>query len=296
MSHSLREVCLGYCIFRHPAKTEQRTVFGLGGKPVYLVTQNGLSAAVSKICHSDLTYEISQILAYEKVIESFHLELTVIPMRYGCLFEKEFQAIRLLEKDKGQYESLLEELDGCVEMGIRVLWQEERQYSQRLNIQESGLVESKIDQNFSLAAGLVTEGKESGSSLLSNIDSWPPNPWDEQVFTGAKNNPGRAYLDGIRERYSNEDRALHEQEIIREKICNCLAGLFVRSRKENSLVAGRCLLSFYFLVPRKSVEPFRQAFQHISLNESAKLLLSGPWPPYNFVLSNSLENLDLLRG
>jgi hypothetical protein len=41
------------------------------------------------------------------------------------------------------------------------------------------------------------------------------------------------------------------------------------------------LLSFYFLVPRDAVKHFRQVFLNISQDSAAKLLLSGPWPPYN---------------
>jgi hypothetical protein len=40
-------------------------------------------------------------------------------------------------------------------------------------------------------------------------------------------------------------------------------------------------------VPRASVESFRRAARHLRPKESVKLLLSGPWPPYNFV--DSLE-------
>ena len=36
-------------------------------------------------------------------------------------------------------------------------------------------------------------------------------------------------------------------------------------------------------MPRPAVEPFRQAFRQLTESESARLLLSGPWPPYNFV-------------
>jgi hypothetical protein len=46
------------------------------------------------------------------------------------------------------------------------------------------------------------------------------------------------------------------------------------------------LLSLYFLVPGSAVESFRQAFRHLSATEPARLLLSGPWPPYNFVTNN----------
>jgi hypothetical protein len=36
-------------------------------------------------------------------------------------------------------------------------------------------------------------------------------------------------------------------------------------------------------VPRPAVESFRLAVRQLTERESARLLLSGPWPPYNFV-------------
>jgi hypothetical protein len=43
----------------------------------------------------------------------------------------------------------------------------------------------------------------------------------------------------------------------------------------------------FFLVPRPAVDSFRLAFRQLTKSESARLLLSGPWPPYNFVASES---------
>jgi hypothetical protein len=42
-------------------------------------------------------------------------------------------------------------------------------------------------------------------------------------------------------------------------------------------------------VPRAAVEAFRRAARHLHPKESVKLLLSGPWPPYNFVDSLATE-------
>jgi hypothetical protein len=44
------------------------------------------------------------------------------------------------------------------------------------------------------------------------------------------------------------------------------------------------MLSLYFLVKREEVEKFRQIFQAFASRYSARILLSGPWPPFNFVL------------
>jgi len=45
------------------------------------------------------------------------------------------------------------------------------------------------------------------------------------------------------------------------------------------------LLSMYFLVPRPAQGAFREAARGLSAPGPAAVLLSGPWPPYNFVLA-----------
>lgn len=96
---------------------------------------------------------------------------------------------------------------------------------------------------------------------------------------------GRAYLEARRERYAAQNRAAAGQERLVEAITTRLGGLFTQRRNETfSSYRGR-LASLYFLVPRNQVEAFRQAFRDLRVGDSAKLLLSGPWPPYNFVLT-----------
>ena len=94
---------------------------------------------------------------------------------------------------------------------------------------------------------------------------------------------GAAYLAAKRQRYLGLDRAGLQQRQLVEELCDSLCGSFVRHKVELPSSSRGRLLSLYFLVPRDSVESFRRAARHHHANESVKLLLSGPWPPYNFV-------------
>lgn len=218
-----------YCVFQSPHRRRPKTLLGIGGQPVFLVKKNGLSAAVSRVSSSDLAPDLSRILAYEKVIECIHRQRGVIPLRYGSVFEQKSDIVGLLEERGQQYESLLRELEGWVEMGIRVLFKSA----------ERGMPIAELS--------------------------------------------GAAYLAAQRNRYGKDDRVIAEQEMVIEKIHRLLSGLFVRTKTESSFIAGSPLLSLHFLVPRNSIRLFRMAFRGINLRNSAKLLLSGPWPPHNFV-------------
>jgi len=113
-----------YCILNSPKTQSPVALVGVDGQPVFLLSNDGLSATVSKIQHPHISYNISWLLAYKQVIEAFHNDLAiggVIPMRYGYLFKERSQVTRLLKERSKQYKALLKELEGCVEMGIRIL-------------------------------------------------------------------------------------------------------------------------------------------------------------------------------
>jgi len=96
-------------------------------------------------------------------------------------------------------------------------------------------------------------------------------------------NTGTAYLAAKRQGYLGRDRAGLWQRQLAGELCDSLRGFFVRHKVAWSSDRSHRLLSLYFLVPRDAIESFRQAARHLDAKESVKLLLSGPWPPYNFV-------------
>jgi hypothetical protein len=247
-----------YCIFRSMEQQRPGALPGVDGRPVFLVSESVLSAAVSSIDPRELTPNIPRILSYKKVVESFHGDPAicgVIPIRYGCLFEEEPGIIRFLKEHRRPYESLLKELEGCMEMGIRIM-----------------MADSK-------------DGKKASALSIpkSKIS-------------------GRAYLAARKTHYAGENRLTEEMENVIERFCAAFSGLFVKCKPEtpSSRILNQefrnPMLSLYFLIPRKSIGKFREVFRHLSCAEPAKLLLSGPWPPYNFVLPDHAYDRSCFPG
>ena len=56
----------------------------------------------------------------------------------------------------------------------------------------------------------------------------------------------------------------------------------LQKREARALPEGR-LLSLHFLTARAAAGDFREGVRRMALPGEAKLLVSGPWPPYNFV-------------
>ena len=260
------------------------SLMGVDDQPVVQVSNNGLVAAVSRITREDLKPDVSLIMDYKKVVDSFHREQTIIPMRYGCLLKEKKQVAQLLEKNRTQYEALLKKLDGCVEMGIRVLIDDCR-LTPRLNPQR-GSATAEIERG---------EIENLKNSKLENSD--PQSATESFKIQNPKSKIlGRAYLTSRKAHYEQEDKLGKETDTIIEQYRNAFSGLYIKFKAEHpsidnlkfSIVNHQSqtpnpLVSLYFLVPRQSVERFRRVFRRICREQSAKVLLSGPWPPYNFV-------------
>jgi len=95
--------------------------------------------------------------------------------------------------------------------------------------------------------------------------------------------PGTAYLEARRQKYLCLDKCDLDQRKLVDDLCSSLAGLYVRRQVALPEWSRRRLLSIYFLVPRDNIDSFRHAARQLHSRQSSKLLLSGPWPPYNFV-------------
>ena len=111
---------LVYCIFRGPLPSPLEIPDGVGGYRVFTANYNGLGAALSKLPEPEPPFDMSNRLAYERVVESFYRHLTVVPIRYGCRVKCPYDAVVLLRENADAYRALLRELDGFAEVGIQV--------------------------------------------------------------------------------------------------------------------------------------------------------------------------------
>jgi len=244
--------CLVYCLFAGQDPPPPQTPPGVGGGAVEVTGLDGLGAAISWVDGNPSAPPVAELLAYGRVVEAFHEQRTVIPLRYGCLCRDRDQVAALVRAGRGRFESLLAEIQGCVEMGIRAL----------------------------VPAG-------AGGECIS-LQEAPPSRQDCAARAKASQRPGLAYL--LARRGGNQQGAQEgrEEGDLPARCRTALAGLFLRSLSEGPVQAQgpgkdeKRLLSLYFLVPRPKVQAFRLAFTAFSRQESAKLMLSGPWPPYCF--------------
>jgi len=244
-----------YAIIPSWEDQQPQVLAGIDGRPVFFIQKDGVGAAVSRLENTVQAPDITHILTYQKVIETLHNKSSVIPMRYGCLFENEPQITKMLEEHGNEYRELLKEIEDCVEMGIRILVPD-------INSPHS-----------------VRDGEEA-------------NLKDPKPLT-----PGHEYLAALKARYGLDQQFAKEMTQVSQQCRTAFSGLFVKYKEEYTRPLKQQspfqnIYSLFFLVPRQSVASFRLAFQDLCRRQTYKLLLSGPWPPYNFVLPDNLPSGD----
>jgi hypothetical protein len=108
--------------------------------------------------------------------------------------------------------------------------------------------------------------------------------WPERggVVPGFPPSPGARYLASLRNRYPSANALAGEEAQLADGIIASLSDCSAEQRREVSSSSQRRLLSLYFLTSRAGVERFRNQARQICPPSGAKILLSGPWPPYNF--------------
>ena len=224
---------------------------GMKGRMVSFVAGHRLCAAVSELDVEEGAPPVSELMVYSKVVEDLHRLQAVVPMRYGC-FLNGIKAIRnALKERQRQYETLLAQLEGHVEMGIRILLPEKEWRPRQ-------------------------EETMKGRDALSTVGT-TAQPKDEQSVDG------RSYLVLRKVHYQMQDETLQGRQALIDRYIRTFSGLHARHRTEMDRKNDAVILSLYFLTPDSKVNHFRETFRDMMEKENAEAMLSGPWPPYNFV-------------
>ena len=111
-------------------------------------------------------------------------------------------------------------------------------------------------------------------------------PARPEFVSGCALSPGALYLASLRNRYGAGNSLDPEEARLADQIAGWLSGCYVEQRRESSQAGHGRMLSLYFLTPKTGVDHFRNTARQICLPDGARLLLSGPWPPYNFAGSH----------
>lgn len=251
---------LVYCICEAGKSAALAGLNGVSGRPIFMVESGDLAAAVSShdSAWGDPGAKVEDALCFANVVEALHREHPVLPLRYGHVLRGTYRVRELLEQRGAEFHAALGKLGSCVEMGLHVLW-------------------PTAD---SVSAGVV-----------------PREPTPLSAAGADDHQPGTTYLFGRQARLAETERQTRAAEEVAERWRNAMAGLYVACLAEPRRVSlstfpgagatdkpseNPAMLSLTFLVRREDVAVFRGTFRERDRDNSVKLLLSGPWPPFSF--------------
>lgn len=223
-----------------------RSLQGIGGAPVRLARDADLVAFVSESPRAEYDVTENDATAHEQVIEEAMRHTTVLPMRFGMVAESD-QAVQddLLRRHRDELLNDLAAVEGRVELGVKVLWEEDRLFADIL----AG--DSEIAALSDEIAGTTTEAT-----------------YNVRVELGER-------VDAAMREKRNVDAAA---------ILRAVQPLAVET-VVNPILSEMMVLNAAFLVERARVPAFAAEVEALRQREAGRLAIrfAGPFPAYNFV-------------
>lgn len=232
---------------KKPCSFEVEAIGGRGER-VHTVHVNGLAAVVSSspIVRYPVTRDNS--LAHQRVVEKVMGNFTVLPVRF-CTIATSVEDIRkkVLKTRFEEFKSLLSQMEGKVELGVRAMW---------TNPEE--IFEEILKENPAIAR------------LKEEILQEP----SEQKAYAGKIKIGELVKAELEEKKEREAAELLE-------VLESLA----EDYRENRILGDRNILNAAFLVKKVKEKAFDRKIEELEKTHGPRKKFSyiGPVPPYNFV-------------
>jgi hypothetical protein len=244
-----------YCIIRSGEERAFANAAPIGGESgsVYSVPHQGLAVVVSDV-ESEEQYDVtrSHMLAHQRVQERVMEELTVLPVRFGTV-AKGMKGIspvddiqRLLVKRSEEFEQLLGEMEGKVELGLKALWRDEAAIYQEI-LAENAAIRRLRDT-------LVGKPPE-----VARFQGIPLGEMVKKALEQKKEREAAGLLASLRPLASRT--------------------------QESAILLDRMVVNAAFLVEKQRDEEFGQAVGRLDREHGQRVAFRyvGPVPPYNFV-------------
>jgi hypothetical protein len=192
----------------------------------------------------DVKWVAACAVAHEEVIEHFMRSGTVIPMKLFTLFSTDERALLHIKKTRKMLDAAIELIAGCKEWGVRISFNAAR-------AARAARAETKP------LAGKGATGTQ--FLLLKKKERDLAREWKERASAEAK----RAYRDLAK--YAEDARSIPT---------------------EQGEAGGMVILDSAFLIASGKVKRFREAIERLTarIGQTYDVTLTGPWPPYNFVM------------
>ena len=224
---------------------------GIGNEDglVHTVCHKGLAVVVSDSLVKRYESTRRNMMAHERVLERVMKEFTLLPVRFDTVTDSTspLEGIQtLLATRFEEFNGLLRDMEGKVELGLKVFWRDEK-----------AVFEEIVSENGDIRR------------LRKSLSGKPP---EVLRFEGVR--LGRMVKEALdRKRSEEADRILLPLQPIAQRV------------RENDTLLDRAIVNAAFLVDRKREQDFDQAIRCLDekLGNRVAFKYVGPVPPYNFV-------------
>ena len=234
-----------YCIVR-PGTTDDLDLRGIDDQPISIVADGDLGVLVSTSAVKRYRLSRQYTLGHELIIERAMTRGTVLPIKFGTVAETE-AAIRekVLQARSDDLHRLMAAMDGKVELGLKVLWNQERIY-----------------------ADIVARDADI-RNLRERLAARPA---------------GEGHYERVRLGEMVETALIDRRQEDADAIMARLEPFAVDTRR-NDIYGEMMVLNAAFLVEKTREAEFDDVVQALDreLNDLMKFLYVGPLPPFNFV-------------
>ena len=235
-----------YCVIKE-GKSCSFGPLGIGGRgdEVYAICLNGIAAVVSNALIKNYSVSRENMLAHERAIETVMKEYAVLPVRFATIAKDEDKIKKILEKEHGKFENLLDEIKDKKELGVKAIFKQDLIYKE------------------------ILEKYKDIKRLKEKIAVFPPE----------KTYPQRMEIGKMVEQALEEEKEIHKEEIL-----NILSPL-ADEIKINDTYGEKMIINAAFLVDKnkeaefdRKVNMLDEKYEHI-----IKFKYVGTLPPFNFV-------------
>ncbi len=219
--------------------------FNIPQENISYVSFRDLSLVFREVSDSSWQLSKENAIAHHRMIARIMKNQTIIPFRFGTIFNKTREMTGLLTAAYVEIKKTLEQLDNKLELGLKVIWKKE------------ALV-SKLERDY-----------EHLKHFKDEILSLPSNS---------------AYGPAILLGQSVEAAMKEMQSFYQEQIYSPLQAISLDARL-NKPLNERMVLNAAFLISRDLELKFDAKVNELyeKNHEQFGFMYSGPWPPYNFI-------------
>lgn len=242
---------------------------GIAGAGIYTVSFEEISAVVCDIDKANFTPNSSNAIEYAGVIEMLSQQFALLPVRFGSIMDSTESIIAVLRRNYDDIRQNLLKVENKFEFGLKIFC-------------DSG----------KLKAELIEKSKyDEKASVISNPDSGinhsPPGSADtiSNDSTTLENRPSiyREWVNKKLAEHRFEELLLHYVDTVIEQITGCLIRMHA-VYKFNKMTTESIIVDAIFLLDKERKDDLIDAIGKIQIQyPGLTFMLTGPWPPYNFV-------------